>query len=91
MLLVRHVDANVLIDMIGWVTISKNYLKLTSPFVMLMAKYISPNDPDPIFRTSLYFPPTMNSAFEPLLLAMSFTCLENSLTGVKWYNTIFAS
>lgn len=43
---------------------------LTSPLVMLIAKYMSPKDPDPIFRTSLYLPPTMNSALEPLLLAM---------------------
>lgn len=31
---------------------------------------MSPKEPDPIFRTSLYFPPTMNSALEPLLLAI---------------------
>lgn len=40
---------------------------------MLMARYMSPNDPDPIFLTSLYFPPTMNSVFEPLLLAIMST------------------
>lgn len=32
---------------------------------------MSPKEPDPIFRTSLYLPPTMNSALEPLLLAMA--------------------
>lgn len=31
---------------------------------------MSPKEPDPIFRTSLYFPPTINSALEPLLLAI---------------------
>lgn len=46
---------------------------VTSPFVMLMARYMSPKDPDPIFLTSLYFPPTMNSALEPLLLAIMST------------------
>lgn len=32
---------------------------------------MSPKEPEPIFRTSLYLPPTMNSALEPLLLAMA--------------------
>lgn len=40
---------------------------------MLMARYMSPKDPDPIFLTSLYFPPTMNSVLEPLLLAIMST------------------
>lgn len=44
---------------------------LTSPLVILMAKYMSPKEPEPIFRTSLYLFPTMNSALEPLLLAMA--------------------
>lgn len=43
---------------------------ITSPLVMLIARYISPKEPDPIFRTNLYLPPTINSALEPLLLAM---------------------
>ena len=53
--------------------------KVTSPFVMLMAKYMSPNDPDPIFLTSLYFPPTINSALEPLLLAIVSTKWQSPL------------
>lgn len=34
---------------------------LTSPLVRFNARYISPNDPLPIFRISLYLPPTTNS------------------------------
>lgn len=36
-------------------------LQLTSELVMLLARYMSPNDPLPIFRTSRYLLPTMNS------------------------------
>lgn len=46
----------------------KNWI--TSPFVTLMPKYISPKEPLPIFRTKRYFPPTINSCFVRLEAAI---------------------
>lgn len=43
---------------------------ITSPFVTLMPKYISPKEPLPIFRTKRYFPPTINSCFVKLEAAI---------------------
>lgn len=43
---------------------------ITSPFVTLMPKYISPKEPLPIFRTKRYFPPTINSCFVKLVVAI---------------------
>lgn len=36
---------------------------LTSPLEMLMPRYMSPKDPEPIFLTSLYLLPTIKSFF----------------------------
>ena len=44
--------------------------KRTSPLEMLIPKYISPNEPLPIFLTKRYLPLTRNSDFE-LLLALA--------------------
>ena len=43
---------------------------------------MSPKEPLPIFRTSLYLPPTWNSAFEdPLVLVMA----QLGLTKDDWF------
>lgn len=43
--------------------VSYETVHLTSPLEMLIPRYMSPNDPEPIFLTSLYLLPTIKSLF----------------------------